>query len=93
MGRAGIRRRKPRRRLPPPEVPSENDLVPPNIMWPGAGSGFEANPFSPAGRAQQEWQMLQRLDRLPRGVRLLLVAPFLALLAWALVAAVVDIVF
>lgn len=24
-------------------------------MWPSAGSGFEADPFSPSGLAQQEW--------------------------------------
>ena len=27
-------------------------------MWPDAGSGFEADPFSPAGLAQQQWTVM-----------------------------------
>ena len=27
-------------------------------MWPEAGSGFEADPFSPAGFAQQQWTVM-----------------------------------
>jgi hypothetical protein len=36
-----------------PEVP-DRALTPP-VMWPGEGSGFEADPFSPAGLSQQIW--------------------------------------
>jgi hypothetical protein len=32
-------------------------------MWPGQGSGFDADPFSPAGTAQREWILTQRLGR------------------------------
>jgi hypothetical protein len=32
----------------------ETDLTPP-VMWPDAGSGFEADPLSPAGMSQQIW--------------------------------------
>jgi hypothetical protein len=32
-------------------------------MWPGQGSGFDADPFSPAGTAQREWMLTQRLGR------------------------------
>ena len=32
-------------------------------MWPGADSGFEADPFSPAGSAQREWAFWQHLGR------------------------------
>ncbi len=32
-------------------------------MWPVAGSGFEADPFSPAGLAQQEWVLASRAGR------------------------------
>jgi hypothetical protein len=32
-------------------------------MWPDAGSGFEADPFSPAGTAQREWLLTQALGR------------------------------
>ena len=32
-------------------------------MWPSAGSGFEADPFSPAGLAQQEWVLASRAGR------------------------------
>ena len=39
-----------------------SDNEPPN-MWPSPGSGFEPDPFSPAGSAQQGWLMTQRLGR------------------------------
>jgi hypothetical protein len=32
-------------------------------MWPDQGSGFDADPFSPAGTAQREWMLTQRLGR------------------------------
>jgi hypothetical protein len=32
-------------------------------MWPGQGSGFDADPFSPAGTAEREWMLTQRLRR------------------------------
>jgi hypothetical protein len=35
----------------------------PPVMWPSQGSGFEADPFSPAGTAQREWMLTQRLGR------------------------------
>jgi len=57
MGSRGIRRRKPVHHLPKVsdrETPSPDDLVPP-VMWPSKGSGFEADPFSPAGTAQRYW--------------------------------------
>jgi hypothetical protein len=40
-----------------PAVPSapQSDPTPP-VMWPDAGSGFEADPFSPAGLSQQIWR-------------------------------------
>ncbi|MGD0851953.1 MAG: hypothetical protein ABSA07_01180 [Acidimicrobiales bacterium] len=43
-------------RRPPPteDVTSETDRTPP-VMWPSEGSGFEADPFSPAGMSQQIW--------------------------------------
>jgi hypothetical protein len=46
MGTTGKRRRRDA------SVPA--DLTPP-VMWPDAGSGFEADPFSPAGMSQQIW--------------------------------------
>ncbi|HEX2039122.1 MAG TPA: hypothetical protein VHF47_05225 [Acidimicrobiales bacterium] len=61
MGAKGIRRRKPYRRLPPARMPDDNELVPPNVMWPGPGSGFEAHPWSPAGRAQETWRFARAL--------------------------------
>ena len=44
-------------------MPTENELIPPNIMWPDAGSGFEANQYSPAGTAQRQWRQMQRIGR------------------------------
>ena len=32
-------------------------------MWPDSGTGFEADPFSPAGLAQQEWVLASRAGR------------------------------
>ena len=55
----------------------------PPVMWPGAGSGFEADPFSPAGTAEREWAFAQGLGR-RRGGRIavwtvLVLVPTLAL--------------
>jgi hypothetical protein len=66
MGSKGIRRRKPARHLPKVrarDLPTENDVIPPNIMWPDKGSGFEANPFSPAGSAQRQWWAINAARR------------------------------
>jgi len=35
----------------------------PPVMWPGAGSGFEADPFSPAGSVQRQGLLVQGLAR------------------------------
>jgi hypothetical protein len=39
----------------------------PPIMWPSSDSGFEADPFSPAGTAERECALTQRLGRRPIG--------------------------
>ena len=36
-------------------------------MWPAQGSGFEADPFSPAGTSQREWMLIRRLGSTPWG--------------------------
>jgi hypothetical protein len=38
---------------------SDDENTPP-IMWPESGSGFEADPFSPAGMSQQIWRATGR---------------------------------
>jgi hypothetical protein len=43
-----------RRRPASDAVVPETDRTPP-VMWPDEGSGFEADPFSPAGMSQQIW--------------------------------------
>jgi hypothetical protein len=63
MGRAGIRRRKPYTRLPRARHVDENDLVPPHIVWPANGAGFEASPYSTAGTHQRSWWVLKGLAR------------------------------
>ena len=56
MGSRGARRRRGRPRAEATERrSSELRDSPPPVMWPEAGSGFEADPFSPAGFAQQQW--------------------------------------
>ena len=96
MGAKGIKRRKPQRRLPKVragDLPSENDLIPPHIMWPARGSGFEADPHSPAGQAQRTWWMLNSRRRRSRGFDLavnVLAWMLLLLLAFALGSMAVD---
>ena len=65
VGAKGIRRRTPVHHLPPAKAgaPDAGDGGPPNIMWPAAGSGFEADPFSPAGRAQAGWRLIDAASR------------------------------
>ena len=80
VGADGIRRRRVVRHLPPVrdegERPSDE---PPPLMWPEAGSGFEADPFSPAGQAQAMWRFLDGI-RSQRGRG----GPF-RLLSWVIV--------
>jgi hypothetical protein len=40
----------------------EGERTPP-VMWPDAGSGFEADPLSPAGLSQQIWIATGRRPR------------------------------
>ncbi len=40
-----------------------DDAIPPNIMWPEAGSGFEASAISPAGGAKGQWGLVRSLRR------------------------------
>ena len=59
------------------------DVTPP-VMWPEPGSGFEADPFSPAGMSQQIWTATGRRPRTPVGmwcVRIVCVLLALAFIA------------
>ena len=75
MGSKGIKPRK--RRRPLPKVRGQARVMgdEPPVMWPSPGSGFEASPYSPAGRAQQMWTLVRGLSstgrRQRRAVRLL----------------------
>lgn len=55
MGAKGIRKRTPSRRLPSLRRRT-NYIDEPPVMWPPPSSGFEADPFSPAGQMQGWWQ-------------------------------------
>jgi hypothetical protein len=61
------RSRYPRRRVSPSPTADTRlgigNADEPPIMWPPAGSGFEADPFSPSGMAQQEWVLASHLGR------------------------------
>lgn len=46
---------------PPSAGPRTTTDGDPPIMWPGAGSGFEADPMSPAGTAERMWQLTGRV--------------------------------
>jgi hypothetical protein len=84
VGSKGIRRRKPAHHLPKVRLPDENDVIPPNIMWPAPGSGFEADPFSPAGTAQREWWLIGRMGRRDTWPKKLIVLALLAFVAFGL---------
>ena len=45
----------------------DDDGTPP-VMWPDEGSGFEADPFSPAGMSQQIWTATRRRPRSRAGM-------------------------
>lgn len=47
-------------------------------MWPEKGSGFEADPFSPAGSAEREWGLIQRLPSLRRNRRAMVLLFYIA---------------
>jgi hypothetical protein len=58
-------------------------------MWPDDVSGFEAHPFSPAGRAQASWWFLSRFGRTLSGrwiLRLLALSILLGIVVRPLVA-------
>ena len=57
-------------------------------MWPAAGSGFEADPFSPAGTAQRQWLLIRRLRYSRGGMGFVWV--ILALLVAVLIAALLS---
>jgi len=65
------------------DLTTQNDLTPP-VMWPESGSGFEADPFSPAGMSQQIWRATGRRPRSRTGrwivriVCVLIAAAFIA---------------
>jgi hypothetical protein len=56
----------------------------PPVMWPDEGSGFEADPFSPAGMSQQIWTATGYRSRSPlvrrmvQAVALLIALAFIA---------------
>ena len=60
VGSMGIRRRKPARHLPKVGRSGGEVSDTPPVMWPAEGSGFEADPYSPAGTAQRFWWLVQR---------------------------------
>jgi hypothetical protein len=58
-----------------------DDPTPP-VMWPEPGSGFEADPFSPAGMSQQVWTATSRRLKSRTGLWLLRVTCLLIALAF-----------
>jgi hypothetical protein len=59
----GSNRARSKRGRPRSNRPGDGSVEPqsetPPVMWPSTGSGFEADPFSPAGMAQQQWTILK----------------------------------
>jgi hypothetical protein len=51
-------------------------------MWPEEGSGFEADPFSPAGMSQQIWRATGFRSQRPLVRRLIQVVALLVALAF-----------
>jgi hypothetical protein len=89
----GIKRRNPYRRLLPVRGRSAmSDSDEPPIMWPSAGSGFEADPFSPAGTGQREWFLIRHMgqSRAGKAVTWVVLAVIVIPLVWVAVSSVVD---
>jgi hypothetical protein len=63
------------------EVPATAHTTPP-VMWPDEGSGFEADPFSPAGMSQQIWTATGYRSRSPIVRRIVQVVALLVALAF-----------
>lgn len=72
-----------------------NDIPP--VMWPEAGSGFEANQYSPAGALQRGWRVVRAANAsgarslLGRSLLIIGILPVLAVLAWGVVQIVRDV--
>ena len=92
MGSKGIKRRKTRYPLPPVHIQAVSDCDEPPIMWPSAGSGFEADPFSPAGSAQREWFLARRFGRSRAGkaVAWIALAVIVVPLIWVAVSSILG---
>ena len=94
MGAKGIRPRKRRRRLPKVKASvREHEMVPPNIMWPEKGSGFEANQYSPAGTSQREWWLIRAAGSGNRKARVLVLAFLVVPIAIALLSQLGQVIF
>lgn len=67
--------------------------MPPAVMWPEPGSGYEANQYSPAGQIQREWWLIRRCRDDWRAFALvaLLFLPLLFALAYQLAYIVADV--
>jgi hypothetical protein len=70
-----------RRRRPEVVSAPETDTTPP-VMWPDEGSGFEADPFSPAGMSQQIWTATGRRPRSRTGLWIVRIVCVLIALAF-----------
>jgi hypothetical protein len=73
---------------PGPDRGSRPPPARPPVMWPAPDSGFEADPFSPAGSAQREGLFFQGMARRRGGraaawlmIALVLVLPFAYLIS------------
>lgn len=68
------------------ETGDEESHVPadptPPVMWPEEGSGFDADPFSPAGMSQQVWRATGYRSRSPVVRRIVQVVALLIALAF-----------
>jgi hypothetical protein len=64
----------------------------PPVMWPEAGSGFEADPFSPAGTAQREWMLTQKIGRsfLGKVIACLILASIVIPIVWVMVSSITS---
>ena len=93
VGGKGIKRRKPYRPLPPIGGHSTvSDSDEPPIMWPSAGSGFEADPFSPAGTSQREWFLMRRIgqSRAGRAAIWVILAVIVLPVVWVVISSIVG---
>jgi hypothetical protein len=66
VGSSGAKRRSPKGSARRRDASLRGVGDSPPVMWPEEGSGFEADPFSPAGTAERRWLLIRNAGNIAR---------------------------